>query len=211
MFMPAAPTVTDPNTHPSRVGRLLALVRKLIDYGRDLAAKVQQRDSATETRHFDTSDILLILARITQGLHRAQALEERLIRNAARLDAARRPRPKPVTPKKPRAPRLVGDSSQPGDPDHPLLPTAEQIAAEVRRRPIGAVLADICRDLGILPSHPLWRELSDAIMANGGNLARLVKEIIAQGGRRFAQAWAESPIHPLQLLLYPTNSGTDPP
>jgi hypothetical protein len=216
--MSDAPTAANPDPPPSRVGRLLALVRKLIDYGRDLAAKVQQRDSATETRHFDTSDILLILARITQGLHRAQALEERLIRNAARLDAPRRPRPK-QTPSSPRPPRPAGPARQPDDSSLAQLPTVDQIAARhatgldpvVRRRPIGAVLADICRDLGILPSHPLWRELSDAIMANGGNLARLVKEIIAQGGRRFAQAWAESPIHPLQLLLYPTNSGTDPP
>src|SRR5690348_7644452 len=125
--MSDAPTAASPHTPPTRVERLLVLVRKLIDYGRDLAAKVQRRDPAAEIRQFDTTDILLILARITRGLHRAQALEERLIRNAARLDAARRPRPKPVTPKKPRAPRLVGDSSQPGDPDHPLLPTAEQI------------------------------------------------------------------------------------
>jgi hypothetical protein len=216
--MSDAPTAASPDTPLSRVGRLLVLVRKLIDYGRDLAAKVQRNDPAAETRHFDTSDILLILARITRGLHRAQALEERLIRSAARLDAGRRPRPKPATPT-PRAPRPVEQDSQPGDPDRSLLPTADQIAARhatgldpvVRRRPIGAVLADICRDLGILPSHPLWRELSTAIMANGGNLARLVKEIIAQGARRFAQAWAEAPIHPVQLLLWPTSSGAGPP
>ena len=208
--MSDAPTAASPDTPPSRVGRLLVLVRKLIDYGRDLAAKVQRRDPTAEIRHFDTSDIVLILARITRGLHRAQALEERLIRNAARLDAARRPRPKPASPK-PHAPRPVEQDSQPGDPDCSLLPAADEIAAEVSRRPIGAVLADICRDLGILPSHPLWRELSDAIMANGGNLTRLVKEIIAGGARRIAQAWAETPIHPLQLLPYPTNSGTGPP
>jgi hypothetical protein len=41
----------------------------------------------------------------------------------------------------------------------------------VRRRPVGAVIADICRDLGILPSHPLWRELSEAIIRLGGSLA----------------------------------------
>ena len=57
------------------------------------------------------------------------------------------------------------------------LPTPEQIAAEVRRRPIGAVIADICRDLGIMPNHPLWRELRDAIIRYGGSLARLVKDI----------------------------------
>jgi hypothetical protein len=217
MFMSDVPTATSADTQPSRVGRLLALVRKLIDYGRDLAAKVQRRDPATEIRHFDTSDIALILARITQGLHRAQVLEERLVRNAARLDAPRR-QTTPATHKQ-RATRPAAECSQAGDPPLALLPTAERIAARHatgldpvdRRRPIGAVLADICRDLGILPSHPLWRELSDAIMLNGGNLARLVKEIIAQGALRFAQAWAETPIHPLQLLPSPSHTGTGPP
>ena len=64
------------------------------------------------------------------------------------------------------------------DPRPTRLPTPEDIAAEVRRRPIGAVIADICRDLGIVPSHPLWRELPLAIIANGGNLATLVKDIL---------------------------------
>jgi hypothetical protein len=208
--MSAAPAVTSPDTQPSRVGRLLALVRRLIDYGRDLAAKIQSRDPTTEIRHFDTSDISLILARITQGLHRAQVLEERLIHNAAHLDAPSRPQITPAT-HKPRATQPATECGQSSDPPLDLLPTAEQIAAEVRRRPIGAILADICRDLGILPSHPLWRELSDAIMFNGGNLARLSKEIIAGSARRFAQAWAETPIQPLQLLPCLSHAGTGPP
>jgi hypothetical protein len=62
------------------------------------------------------------------------------------------------------------------------LPTPEQIAAQhaagldplVRHRPIGAVLADICRDLGILPNNPLWPELSVLVVRHGGSLASLV-------------------------------------
>jgi hypothetical protein len=45
-----------------------------------------------------------------------------------------------------------------------------------RRRPVGAIIADICRDLGIVPSNPLWRELSRGIIENGGNLATLFKD-----------------------------------
>ena len=175
--MSDAPTASNPDTQPSRVGRLLALVRKLIDYGRDLAAKVQLRDPATETRHFDTSDISLILARITQGLRRAQALEERLVRNAARLDTPRRPRTTPAA-HRPRATRLAAECGPSGDPPLAPLPTAEQIAADVRRRPTGAVLADICRDLGILPSHPLWRQLSREIIRHGGSLTALLSDIM---------------------------------
>ena len=44
----------------------------------------------------------------------------------------------------------------------------------VRRRPVGAVIADICRDLGIMPGQldrAFWDELSHAIIVYGGNLA----------------------------------------
>ena len=37
------------------------------------------------------------------------------------------------------------------DPRLARLPTEEEIAEEVRRRPIGAVIVDICCDLGIAP------------------------------------------------------------
>jgi hypothetical protein len=214
--MSDAPPSSAPGTQPdpgaprqSRAGRLLALVRKLIDYGRELAASLQ-RDPAARPRHFDAIDIALILARITQGLQRAQALEERLLRNAARLDAPTRPRrASPQT--RPRTAPPAAQCSDQADPPPAQLPTAEQIAAQVRRRPIGAVLADICRDFGILPSHPLWRELSELIIEHGGNLAALLKEIIAQAGRRVAEAWIAAglpagPVSPSQLP-----AGTGPP
>jgi hypothetical protein len=57
----------------------------------------------------------------------------------------------------------------------------------VRRRPIGVVIADVCRDLGIMPCHPLWRELSQATMFHGGSLANLVKDIIT---RPYPLGWA---------------------
>ena len=89
------------------------------------------------------------------------------------------------------------------------LPTPEQIAAEVRRRPIGAVIADICRDLGIMPNHPLWRELRDVIIRYGGNLASLVKDICEQAFQRPALSWPLSPL-PAPAPQFPA-SGTDPP
>ncbi|HEX4173030.1 MAG TPA: hypothetical protein VHY82_11215 [Acetobacteraceae bacterium] len=201
---PAGPP--DPTTNApreSRVARLLALVRKLIDYSRDLAGALQQRGSTAIPHQFGTADIALILARITQGLHRAQVLEDRLNRNAARLDA---PHPSRRAVSKPRA-RI----SQPGAPNSDVAdatpaqpPTPEQIAAWVRRQPIGAVLADIC--LGILPSHPLWPEISDLIRRHGGNLPKLLKEIIAETGRRVAQAWIAAGLPPGPLPATPTES-----
>jgi hypothetical protein len=85
------------------------------------------------------------------------------------------------------------------------LPTPEQIAAEVRRRPIGAIIADICRDLGIMPSHPLWRKLQLVIIRHGGSLARLVKDILDRAFPRPASAWPAAP------LQSPAASGAGPP
>ena len=60
------------------------------------------------------------------------------------------------------------------DPRLARLPTEAEIAAEVRRRPVGAVIVDICRDLGIRPGdcdRPFWDDLCHAIIAYGGSLA----------------------------------------
>ncbi len=178
----SAATTTQPSTTPpaadtpTRAQRLLDLVRKLIDYGRQLAATFQQAGPdtapAVHPRAFGTSDIGQILAGILRGLHRAQELEARVVRTAARLDAG----PAPITASAPRNPRAT--PATPPDTGPTQIPTLEQITAEVRRRPIGAVIADICRDLGILPSHPLWRELSIAIIRYGGSLAALVNDLL---------------------------------
>ena len=181
---PDAPRAS-PDT-PSRIGRVLTLVRKLIDLGRQLAATVQQRaatpDFARLALPFATADIATILARIINGLRRAAALEAALSQRAARGQD--------LTPSPFRAPAVRGSrpprqatppDAQP-EPQHaaptedPLarLPTEDEIAAEVRRRPVGAVIVDICHDLGIAPGHldrAFWDELALAIIDYGGSLA----------------------------------------
>jgi hypothetical protein len=214
MSMPEPPlTATQPNgADPSQdqvadnpdafacTGRLLSLVRKLIDYGKDLAATLQQRTAATNlaaiTRPFGKIDIALILARITQGLHRAAALEARLIDRAQHEEAGL----PTVSASPPRQPRAAPPTAQcPSDADSRIarLPTPEQIPAEVRRRPVGAVIADICREFGIMPDHPLWRELSLAIVMNGGDLNALLtdifKRVYTATAERTAAKRTESP------------------
>ncbi len=179
--MPAAANAPDPPTQLSRSANLLGLVHKLIDYGRELAATIRRRaftDPIAVRCCFGTADVALILARISRGLHRANALEARLLRDADRLDATlqgavSQPRPRAS---RPAAAPVAGEAG--ARLTH--LPTPEQIAAKVRRQPIGAVIADICRDLGILPSHPLWRELQIVIIRENGSLANLVKDILDQ-------------------------------
>jgi hypothetical protein len=175
---------------PTRIGCVLRLVRRLIDYGRQVADTVQQRASAPGfarfARPFGTTDLAVILARITRGLRRAAALETRLCRRAARDQPlaskpfrtsptheprpARRPATQPAAPPK----------SRTTDPRLANLPTEDEIAAEVRRRPIGAVIVDICGDLGIAPGQldrAFWEEISHAIMMYGGSLSRFLRNL----------------------------------
>jgi hypothetical protein len=189
---PPVPT-TEPNpprasaAMPIALGRVLSLVRKLIDYGKLLAGTVQQRAAAPGfalfAKPFGTADLAAILARITSGLRRAIVLEAALCRRAARgqdltpppirLPAARDPRPARQSAPPDAHPQPEA-ASHTQDPRLARLPTEEEIAAEVRRRPVGAVIADICRDLGIMPGQldrAFWDELSHAIIAYGGNLA----------------------------------------
>jgi hypothetical protein len=96
---------------PGAIGRVLSVVRKLIDYGKELASTIQQRAAAPGfalfARSFGTADLAVILARITNGLRRAAALEARLCRRAARgQDLTPTPIRLPATPG-PRAARQV--------------------------------------------------------------------------------------------------------
>jgi hypothetical protein len=198
--MPAAANPPDPTTQPApwppstdrrgNLARLLGLVRKLIDYGKDLATAVRERGltdcPAGASARFGTRDIALILRRIAVALLRADALEARLLRSAARPD----PKPRPPRAPSQRAPHTARREAEPAahpDPRLARLPTPEQIAAEIRRRPIGAVLVDICRDLGIMADHPLWRELNLAIIVHGGGLGAFFRDMF----QRASATWRE--------------------
>jgi hypothetical protein len=132
---------------------------------------------------FGTADLAVILARITNGLRRATALEARLCRRAERgrdlkPSAMRLPAARGPSAARPSAEPLPADPAQ--DPRLALLPTEAEIAAEVRRRPVGAVIVDICRDLGITPDQfdrAFWDELSLVIIDFGGSLAGFIGDL----------------------------------
>ncbi len=215
-----------PVSKPSRTGALLSLVCKLIDYGTFLASTLRQHGlgdyPAIQGRQFGTTNVTLILARIARGLLRAAALEARLHHRAARLDAPPRPRAPRTHPRsvatdptsQPPAPRR---RANPRDDDETLLahpPTQEQIAAEIRRRPIGEVIADICRDFGIVPAHPLWRELEHAIMRERGHCAALFIDIVKRPGRLpIPEDWPAEPQPDVWAAWSqsPSPAGTGPP
>jgi hypothetical protein len=160
---------------------VLSLLRKLIDYGQDLVHLVQQRAAAgtllTVALRFGTQDAAVILARIARGLLLANALEARLISRPERLDAG---------------PALAGSAgvrAPPGGaertfrpalkrPALPDVPTAEEIAAALRHRPAAAVIGDICRDLGIVPAHPLWGEVMAVLSEHGGGFVKYFRNVM---------------------------------
>ena len=188
--MPATPPVATqtngPDPHqdqpaasvqaPTRRGRFLNAVRRLIGYGQALVETLRQPVASPNlpaiTRCFGSNDIAAILVRIARGLHRAAALEAWLVTWVPRRRAASA-RSAPA----PRQPRAAQPEAQRADgPAQP--PTLEDIVARDRRRPIGAVIAEICCDLGIIPNHELWREVSAAVIQGGGNLVTLFRDAV---------------------------------
>ena len=209
---------------PSRISRVLTVLRKLIDYGKQLAAAVQQHATApglaSFAKPFATADLAIILARITSGLRRAAALEARLCQRAARgRDLTTAPLRLPAACR----PRLSGQVAppvpQPADPTEDprlaRLPTEAEIAAEIRRRPVGAVIVDICRDLGIRPgdcNRAFWDELCYAIIAYGGSLSGFLNQPVNRpfdhaSGDYAGLAWPTAPPRPLALATGPPPSG----
>ena len=167
-------------------------------------------------RPFATADLAVILARITSGLLRAAALEAGLCRRAARGRDLTPTSLRPTALYRPRPPRQVAPpDSSPADAaeDRRLarLPTEEAIAAEVRRRPVGAVIVDICRDLGIRPGdcdRAFWDELCHAIIAYGGSLAGFLngpnRWLTAHGSDDQADpTWPPAPPRPPPLATGP--------
>ena len=185
MFMSAAQATADRAKDPAprdpERGRLLGLVRKLIDFGRDLMAAMHERDTpvvppAAIAFRFGSLNVALIIARITRGILLATALEARLLRPAPPMGArtsAPPPTRTPRTSRTPPSPRPDEDAELLG-----ALPSAREIAARIRNRRTGAVIVDICRDLGITTQHPLWREISEVIRHHGGNLATWLSNVV---------------------------------
>ena len=181
----AGPDVPPRDALP-RVGRLLGIVRKLVAFGTNLLNTLQQGASAqreARTMHaFGTKDLALIIARIKCGLQRAAGLEVRL-NGFVKRGRDLRPSPwRPSTPRERKAADAAPDATAPRAPVRTevlaLLPSAEEIAEQVRSRPIGVVISDICRDLGLAPGlmdGVMWQELSEAFLDCGLSLARFLR------------------------------------
>ena len=197
--------------------QLLALVRKLIICGQELLDSLKTCEGPhppLETfRRFGCLSLKRVIARITRGLIIAGVLEERFLRRLPRKEE--RPKrdsiPRPPAPKpdsgQPKPRRSLWTSHE-EELDGPL-PSAEAIAERLRGRPAGAVITEICRDLGINTRHPLWRELNELLRwCHPYNLWRMM-EAWRERGTRLAAA---DPTLGSEMGIYPPPAAaTHPP
>jgi hypothetical protein len=195
-----------------RFGGVLLVVRALIDFGRHMLATVRQGSNEGGDRaavagiklRFKTLDIAEIVARIARALALAAALETRLDKLAAR-ETEDHESDEPSDPK----PRVRGAKAA-----NDGLPSAGAIAKRLRQQPIGVVLAEICRELGIQPSEPLWREAFLPILDHGG---RPPFPCAAESERRWAAypvLWADPDVRAeleRRCSEYLPPSGAGPP
>jgi hypothetical protein len=183
--------------------RFAGLLRRVFNYGKELLVAVRLRAACPEfprllAKPFGTADLRLILARISAAMGRALWLEDRFLRQGGLGRHAFLPPLRNPSPRRPRAARPDAARDQtpaPAQParrtGNPLVPTVAQLTVELRRRPVGVVLAGICRDLGITPHHPLWGEVSHAIVACGGSLTELAQDADT---RWCSKRWLEIPV-----------------
>ena len=193
---PTTPAATKPRPIPGRIGAVLHVLAVLIAHARHFAATAATRaaapEFATAAAIFGTYDLPTVRQRMQRGMLRALALRDYLFARAARgcnlrfawpprvelqphhrppAQPAPRPRPTPLHPRRPE-PALL----EPSHPDASRIPTPEELAAEVRRRPVGRTMAYICMDLGIAPGlcdGAFWNKVEKTLRRYGGSLGRL--------------------------------------
>ena len=176
------PTDKKPRAIPGRIGAVLRVIAGLVAYARHFATNATTLETVPEfvtaAAVLGTHDIPTILYRMKRGMLRALALRDYLLARAARghnlhfirkpyLDLLPHHRPPAKPPRAPRTEPRKPSRPEPAvlDLDHPdafRMPTPEEFAAEMRRRPVGRSIVFICMDLGIAPGlcgGDLWMRI----------------------------------------------------
>ncbi len=210
---PVAPAIAPA---PTRILRLLGVLRVLITFGNHLAVTLQANPCAETVRNigsrFGAFDVALILARITRGLQLAQALEAKFAPRADQPDPAPRaaasaPASSPRQPRQPRTPSRPNPpcrKTAPKPSSPPCRPPSKSPSSSAPARSTPSS-TDICNDLGVCMSDPLWHDINRVLMDYNGSFLPLWKE----RWRRFSAAlnhlippnvrfiWPDTPPHTL--------------
>ncbi|HBK07154.1 MAG TPA: hypothetical protein DDZ81_15105 [Acetobacteraceae bacterium] len=167
---------------------MLQLVRILLTHGRRLAETAADQahnpQFATIAAVFGTYNLAFIVLRVQRGILRAIALERYLLARAGRgrditivPPRNRTPATPPATPQPARIPTpTYGRFLDPSHPANFHIPTLQELEAQIRRRPIGRTIADICTDLAVIPGFctaQFWSGLFDTLQFYGGSLTAM--------------------------------------
>src|SRR6185312_4024015 len=205
---------------PPNTAYLLAVIHVLLAYARHLSLTLDSRAArwgfSVFAQFFGTARLSIIRARLARGILRIMALQRVLLSRAMRgrdTDFSGPRERTPHKPKPPAPPALDGTAAPPPAPQKPVrrryadtvpdldhLPTLAELEKEIRRRQIGATIADICRDLGLAPTLCESRfllALQNTIRWCGGNLYKLVTDF------RQRQAEFEPELKPTPPLCVP--------
>jgi hypothetical protein len=185
-------------TMPVRIAALLHTVGIMLGFGRHLAETARHRSASADFNPiaacFGTGRLYAILAHLQRGILRATALQNVLLARAARGRDIRFVEPREqaaAAPAEPPAAEQTAEAqvgrkpvprpSRPAGWNDPelFMPTLEELEAQVRRRPLGRTLVEICLDLAVVPGFcagPFWSALFDSIRLYGGNVGILMQE-----------------------------------
>jgi len=181
MFDPQRPA----ETTAQREARHLRMLRELAEIGMDLARAVQRQanDPAPaegDAAPADLTDLGLVFSRIGRAVRQTLALEARLVevgrereRDADLFDHHRQANEaRRAIRRKDEARRLVEQAIEAeageGDVEQLLADLHERLedpddTADFADRPMGVLIARICRDLGVAPDWSLWEDQEWAI------------------------------------------------
>jgi len=183
---------------PDNISGILIVLHVLLGYARHLSLTLERRSTrwgfSVIAQFFGTARLPVIRARLARGILRIMALQRVLFARAMHGRDVRYTNPwtrEPPAPKPPAPPSTEAEPPPPQKkrtrrsyadttPDLDHLPTLAELEAEIRRRPIGAAITDICCDLGIFPSlcwMPFWDALLPVMAWSGGSLTKLWKTL----------------------------------
>ncbi len=191
------------STVPHNISVVLHAVGILLEYGTHLIDTVRQRATAPNfdaiAACFGTGNLTTILAHLNRGILRAMALQRVLLARATTgrdIDVIERhtcttlaPDADPAedTQPEPQAIRLVCPRKRTPAPSRPtgwddpelFMPTLEDLERQLRRRPVGRTILDICLDLAVVPGFchsAFWNELFDLMNCFSGSIDKLMRQ-----------------------------------
>jgi hypothetical protein len=177
--MPTASPPTDPvkgeadgcvcGAAEARIARHLRNLEELAEIGMDLARTVQRQAHEQAATDAGAADLGLTFSRIARAVRQTVALEARLAEDHRAQVAARRAKDTHTRAARRRreVKAIVGQAieadADDSDVENLLLDLEERLAdrdedADFADRPIGELVARICRDLGVTPDWSLFED-----------------------------------------------------